>query len=128
MGTWYVKTSPSVHVSQKISFRPGGTCVNVGCIPKKLYHAGSLLRESIHADGPAFGFSFGDSSNGELVAPTTNVQWETLRENIQNYIRSLNFKYRVSLREKNVKYCTYTVVVSIQLYVFSQPCRSRHSE
>jgi len=26
----------------------GGTCVNVGCIPKKLMHQASLLGESIH--------------------------------------------------------------------------------
>lgn len=25
----------------------GGTCVNVGCIPKKLMHQAALLRESI---------------------------------------------------------------------------------
>lgn len=26
----------------------GGTCVNVGCIPKKLMHQASMLGESIH--------------------------------------------------------------------------------
>lgn len=26
----------------------GGTCVNVGCIPKKLMHQASLLGEAIH--------------------------------------------------------------------------------
>lgn len=26
----------------------GGTCVNVGCIPKKLMHQAALLGESIH--------------------------------------------------------------------------------
>lgn len=25
----------------------GGTCVNVGCIPKKLFHTGAILNESI---------------------------------------------------------------------------------
>ena len=29
----------------------GGTCVNVGCIPKKLMHQGALLGESIKVMG-----------------------------------------------------------------------------
>jgi thioredoxin reductase (NADPH) len=79
--------------------------VNVGCIPKKLFHIGSSLREAIQADAAAYGIAFGET-NGEdfLEAPKTTVHWGILRENIQNYIRSLNFKYRVRLREKQVAY------------------------
>jgi len=73
----------------------GGTCVNVGCIPKKLMHNAALINESIHADAGAFGLK--NIVGGEHV-------WETMRENIQNYIRSLNFKYRVNLRENSVNY------------------------
>lgn len=40
----------------------------------------------------------------ELKDATVQVKWEVLSENIQNYIRSLNFKYRVRLREKEVTY------------------------
>lgn len=29
----------------------GGTCVNVGCIPKKLMHQAALLGEAIHVSG-----------------------------------------------------------------------------
>ena len=29
----------------------GGTCVNVGCIPKKLMHRAALLGESVHDAG-----------------------------------------------------------------------------
>ena len=28
----------------------GGTCVNVGCIPKKLFHQAALLGEAIHVN------------------------------------------------------------------------------
>jgi Pyridine nucleotide-disulphide oxidoreductase len=42
----FVKPSPA-----GTSWGLGGTCVNVGCIPKKLYHIGSTLRESIQCDG-----------------------------------------------------------------------------
>lgn len=87
----------------------GGTCVNVGCIPKKLYHIGAQVRESIEHDAEAFGISIGEvKERGEFdpFPPPENVQteWGAVRENIQNYIRSLNFKYRVRLREKNVDY------------------------
>lgn len=107
----FVKPSP--HGS---TWGLGGTCVNVGCIPKKLFHIGSLLRESIHDDSTAYGIEVGgndDTSSSkasgideykELEAPHTRVAWGVLRSNIQNYIRSLNFKYRVRLREKNVTY------------------------
>lgn len=73
----------------------GGTCVNVGCIPKKLMHQGALMNEMIKADAPAFGLG---------VAESNFHSWETMRTNVQNHIRGLNFKYRVNLREKNVAY------------------------
>jgi thioredoxin reductase (NADPH) len=79
----------------------GGTCVNVGCIPKKLMHYGAQLNEGIHLDTDAFGISVAENGN---KAVTTTLSWETMRENVQNYIRGLNFKYRVRFREKNVQY------------------------
>lgn len=80
--------------------------MNVGCIPKKLYHAGSLLRESIQSDAAAYGLEVGDATDGDeqIKEAKANVKWEILSENIKNYIRSLNFKYRVRLREKEVTY------------------------
>lgn len=80
----------------------GGTCVNVGCIPKKLFHIGSMLKESIQEDAGAFGMKLAESRPGG--GPDVQHSWEELRENVINYIRSLNFKYRVRLREKNVTY------------------------
>jgi len=69
--------------------------VNVGCIPKKLMHNAALIHEGIHADTVAFGMK-------DAVAGTHS--WEEMRTNIQNYIRGLNFKYRVDLRENTVSY------------------------
>lgn len=73
----------------------GGTCVNVGCIPKKLMHNAAIIKEAIQADSAAFGM-------------TSNVpvphSWEEMRQNVQNHIRGLNFKYRVTLRENEVTY------------------------
>ncbi|XP_075065408.1 thioredoxin reductase 1, cytoplasmic [Mixophyes fleayi] len=72
----------------------GGTCVNVGCIPKKLMHQAALLRQALK-DSCKYGWKIED-----------NVQhnWEAMSESIQNYIGSLNWNYRVSLIENKVKY------------------------
>ena len=40
----------------------GGTCVNVGCIPKKLMHQASILGESMH-DAKEFGWQIPDGKN-----------------------------------------------------------------
>lgn len=72
----------------------GGTCVNVGCIPKKLMHFAALINESVHNDAEAFG----------VTAKADKHLWETMRDNVQDHIKGLNFKYRVNLKEKNVTY------------------------
>lgn len=72
----------------------GGTCVNVGCIPKKLMHQSAILGESLK-DSREFGWQTPE-----------NVQhsWQTMKNNIQDHIGSLNWGYRVQLRDKNVEY------------------------
>ena len=72
----------------------GGTCVNVGCIPKKLMHQSALLGEGLHHS----------REYGWQTPENITHNWETMRENIQNYIGSLNFNYRVQLRDKKVDY------------------------
>ncbi|CAF0921456.1 unnamed protein product [Adineta steineri] len=73
----------------------GGTCVNVGCIPKKLMHQASLIGEYVH-DSVDYGWSQLDQARQH--------SWSKMIESIQQYIRSLNFKYRVDLRSKGVTY------------------------
>jgi len=87
----------------------GGTCVNVGCIPKKLYHIGAQLRDAVHKDTKHFGLDVtngvaGDNAFEDSKEPETQFKWDNMKDNIQNYIKSLNFKYRVNLREKSVTY------------------------
>uniref|UniRef100_A0A674ER46 Thioredoxin reductase 3 n=1 Tax=Salmo trutta TaxID=8032 RepID=A0A674ER46_SALTR len=73
----------------------GGTCVNVGCIPKKLMHQTALLGTSMQ-DAQKFGW--------ELPEETVKHNWETMKTAVNNYIGSLNWGYRVALRDKNVNY------------------------
>lgn len=73
----------------------GGTCVNVGCIPKKLMHTASILGERVRDDAQAFGWS--------TVARGLH-DWDALRSSVQDLIKSMNFKYRVALREAGITY------------------------
>lgn len=84
----FVKPSP-VGTTWKL----GGTCVNVGCIPKKLMHQAALLGQGMK-DAESFGW--------ELSKPAH--KWETLVENVQMHISSLNFGYRSELMSNSVKY------------------------
>lgn len=73
----------------------GGTCVNVGCIPKKLMHQASLIGEYA-LDGTDYGW--------ENLPKARDHNWSKMISSIQSYIRSLNFKYKKDLRAKEVTY------------------------
>ncbi|XP_050310226.1 thioredoxin reductase 1, mitochondrial-like isoform X2 [Anthonomus grandis grandis] len=72
----------------------GGTCVNVGCIPKKLMHQAALLGEAIH-DSKSYGWQVGDN---------VSHSWDALRDAVQAHIKSVNWVTRVELRDKAVEY------------------------
>lgn len=95
----FVKPSPA-----GTAWGLGGTCVNVGCIPKKLMHNAALIKETMDYDAQAFGVSSAGAGEGSGSSSTTSHMWSSMRQNIQNHIRGLNFKYRVNLRENNVTY------------------------
>lgn len=60
----------------------GGTCVNVGCVPKKLY---------VYA--AEFGKSFKDARNFGWNSETPDFDWPTLRDNKKTEISRLNAIY-----------------------------------
>jgi len=72
----------------------GGTCVNVGCIPKKLMHQTALLRHGLD-DARHFGWKFDEKLNHD---------WDSMRDAIQSHIGSLNWNYKVQLRSAAVTY------------------------
>ena len=61
----------------------GGTCVNVGCVPKKLY---------VYAS--EFGKAFPDSRNFGWNGEPQQFDWSTLRDNKKTEISRLNAIYR----------------------------------
>jgi thioredoxin reductase (NADPH) len=87
---YFVKPSPAGS-----TWGLGGTCVNVGCIPKKLMHTASIIGETLKDDAAAFGWK--DSAAGAH-------DWESMKSTVQDHIKSLNFKYRVALREAGITY------------------------
>jgi len=72
----------------------GGTCVNVGCIPKKIFHEAATLRSNLLHDGPALGLAPANAPQGP------NVNWSKLVETVQNYVKSLSFSYAAGLHER----------------------------
>lgn len=70
----------------------GGTCVNVGCVPKKLFVYGSHFSEDFD-DARSYGWDV--STNG--------VSWDTLRDNKTKEIHRLNGIYRSMLENAGVK-------------------------
>lgn len=84
----FVKPSP-----QGTKWGLGGTCVNVGCVPKKLMHYAGLLGAGMH-DAKAFGWKVGEPEH----------DWEAMVETVQNHVKMLNFRYRVGLKSAQVTY------------------------
>lgn len=72
----------------------GGTCVNVGCIPKKMMHFAGILYENLE--------EYENVGYGEKIHKKHN--WTQMVEKVQIYIKKLNFGYRGALREKKVVY------------------------
>lgn len=69
----------------------GGTCVNVGCVPKKLFVYGSQ-----------FGDEFEDAGGYGWQAAKPDFHWPTLRDNKTKEIKRLNGVYRQLLEGAGV--------------------------
>ncbi|XP_046681644.1 thioredoxin reductase 1, mitochondrial isoform X2 [Homalodisca vitripennis] len=74
----------------------GGTCVNVGCIPKKLMHQAALLGEAVK-EAIDYGWEISDPEE-------IKINWENMRQAVQNHVKSVNWVTRVMLREKQIEY------------------------
>lgn len=70
----------------------GGTCVNVGCVPKKLYAYASHFHDSF-SDAEGFGW--------QMAGPAT-FNWATLRDNKTSEIKRLNGIYQRMLEGAGV--------------------------
>ncbi|CAJ2511728.1 Uu.00g073530.m01.CDS01 [Anthostomella pinea] len=74
--------------------RLGGTCVNVGCVPKKVTFNAAAIAETIHA-AKAYGFS---------VQETAPFDFKTFKHKRDAYIKRLNGIYERNLGNDGVEY------------------------
>ena len=72
----------------------GGTCVNVGCIPKKMMHYAAVLAESRRDM----------EQQGWPVDHDQKANWTTMVQNVQKHIKSLNWGYKTDLIKLKIKY------------------------
>jgi thioredoxin/glutathione reductase (selenoprotein) len=90
----FVKASPA-----GTTWGVGGTCVNVGCIPKKLMHIAATMGENTH-DLAAFGWTQKSGGNVEL-----KHDWDALCKGIRSYIKdTLNQGLLDGFSANNVAY------------------------
>ncbi|KAH8685565.1 hypothetical protein BGZ60DRAFT_364353 [Tricladium varicosporioides] len=76
------------------SARLGGTCVNVGCVPKKLTFNAASIAETLH-EAKAYGFS---------VEQTAPFDWNTFKNKRDAYVKKLNGIYERNLNNDKVEY------------------------
>ena len=84
----YVKPSPA-----GTRWGLGGTCVNVGCIPKKLFHTAALLGEHRRM-----------ATDYGWPAASDDHSWAALRDKVHMYIVGLNSDYQAEMMEAGVEY------------------------
>lgn len=70
----------------------GGTCVNVGCVPKKVMWYGANVAEAIHRYAPDYGFDI----------EVKNFDFARLVQNRQAYIERIHQSYERVLAKNNV--------------------------
>ncbi|CAG8949502.1 hypothetical protein HYFRA_00007732 [Hymenoscyphus fraxineus] len=76
------------------SKRLGGTCVNVGCVPKKVTFNAAAIAETIH-EAKAYGFS---------VEHTAPFDWKTFKHKRDAFIKRLNAIYEKNLGNDKIEY------------------------
>lgn len=71
--------------------RMGGTCVNVGCVPKKIMFNTASIAESIH-DAASYGFKINHFE----------FSWEAIKKKRDDYVKSLSSGYSEAAVHPNI--------------------------
>lgn len=79
---------------QGTSWGLGGTCVNVGCIPKKLMHFIAHMGQ-LRTDMAEVGWE---------VDNKKPHNWEAMMEKVNGHVRSLNFGYKGTMIKQKIDY------------------------
>ncbi|KAL7752685.1 class-I pyridine nucleotide-disulfide oxidoreductase-like protein [Sorochytrium milnesiophthora] len=86
----------------------GGTCVNVGCVPKKMMHMASLLGVSLQ-DAVKSGWQIPGAEHATQNGtgehkPLFKHSWHQMIEGVQKHIHNINSNYKVALKHERVEY------------------------
>ena len=73
--------------------------MNVGCIPKKLFHYAGVVGEEYK-----FLAKTGWGVEGKVGEKKIEHKWEVMVEAVNGYIKSLNFGYKKELNTQGVTY------------------------
>lgn len=71
----------------------GGTCVNIGCVPKKIMWYAAEVSDAIHKYGPEYGFT----------SQETTFDFQTLLRNREAYIERSRNSYQLGFERRNVE-------------------------
>ena len=77
------------------SARWGGTCVNVGCVPKKIMFQAAHIRETLLQDAKMYTFDTGDNNEYKM-------DWPRFKEKRDKYIARLNGIYLNGLKKAGI--------------------------
>ena len=72
--------------------RLGGTCVNVGCVPKKVMWFGASVAHTIHHDAEDYGFD----------VDAKGFSWPKLKQARDAYVRGINRRYAEALKKGGI--------------------------
>jgi glutathione reductase (NADPH) len=84
------------------SGRLGGTCVNVGCVPKKVMWNASMVHEALR-DAVDYGFELPGAS-ADTKLPVPQINWHRLKTKRDTYIQRLNGIYSNNLQRESIEY------------------------
>ncbi|CEG50352.1 glutathione reductase [Plasmopara halstedii] len=80
--------------------RLGGTCVNVGCVPKKLMYIAADMNHKLHHDFLYYGFE--DAATGGHLSHRMHFNWSKLKARRDAYVLRLNEIYETNLANSKV--------------------------
>ncbi|KAL7566274.1 hypothetical protein ACA910_013605 [Epithemia clementina (nom. ined.)] len=76
------------------SSRWGGTCVNVGCVPKKIMYQAAHIREMLLTDAKMYTFNMGDDDY--------KMDWPRFKDKRDKYVARLSGIYRSGLQNAGI--------------------------
>lgn len=81
--------------------RLGGTCVNVGCVPKKVMWNAATIADILSHDAKQYGFLTSSSADYSSIA---KLDYSMLKEKRDNYIKRLNKIYASGFEKAGVEH------------------------